>query len=340
MFVSERGSADLATADRNTVPESPDSVEARLVIAIVTFRRPERLSRTLELVGEQLSKLLEARAVAVCSILVVDNDPDESALSCVRSAYSGVSTRYVAESQPGIPAARNRALLESGQDDLLTFIDDDEVPLVGWISSLLTTWDKYGKPAAVAGRVVSIFSADVDPWILESGLFQRGQKPTGTPVATAATGNLLLDLNQVRRLGVRFDERIGLGGGSDTLFTRTLHQRGAQMVWCNESVAEDAVEPERQTRKWALKRAFSHGNVATSVRLRLEDNATRRLAIRTQSVVGGVARLVFGAARAALGVIVRSERHDARGRRLAWRGAGMLSASFGKAYHAYARSAK
>ena len=336
--VNQRGRVTLTTADRDSVSDSPDLAEACLVIAIVTFKRPERLSRTLELVGEQLSGLMAANLVKSCSIVVIDNDPDQSALSHVDATYSGIPTRYAAESKPGIPAARNRALKESAAEDLLAFIDDDEVPLAGWISSLLDTWSKYGKPTAVAGRVVSIFAPDVDPWILESGLFQRGQNPTGTPVTTAATGNLLLDLNQVRSLDVRFDERIGLGGGSDTLFTRALNQRGARMVWCNESVAEDTVEPERQTRSWALKRAFSHGNVATSVRLRLEDRPARRLLIRVQSATGGSARVVVGYARTAFGLLARSTRHNARGRRLAWRGAGMVSASFGKAYHAYARS--
>lgn len=330
----------MTTVNRGLAQNSPDLADAQLVIAIGTFKRPERLSRTLELVGAQLSDVVAAETVRSCSILVVDNDPARSALNHVEASYSGVPARYVAEPKPGIPAVRNRALLESADQDLLTFIDDDEVPLSGWISSLLDTWSKYGKPTAVVGRVVSIFAPDADPWVLASGLFQRAQQPTGTMVNTAATGNLLLDLNQVRRIGVEFDERIGLGGGSDTLFTRALHKGGARMIWCNESVAEDVIELERQTRAWALKRAFSHGNAAISVRLRLEDRPGQRLAIRIQGVFGGVARIATGYARAALGLITRSNHHNARGQRLAWRGAGMVSASFGKAYHAYARSAK
>ena len=326
-------------AAHDRTAQSRKSDEVSLVVAIPTFKRPERLVQTLQLVGEQLAPLIEARQAGAVSILVIDNDPAESARSVVADEYAGVATRYVAEATPGIPAVRNRALDESADVDLLSFIDDDEVPLEGWISSLLVTWSNSGRPAAVMGRVVSLFDPDADPWVLESGLFRRPQRPTGTEISVAATGNLLLDLNQVRSSGVRFDQRIGLGGGSDTLFSMGLKKTGARLVWCNESVTEDTVEPERQTRPWALKRSFSHGNVSVLVQLRLESRPARRLLIRAKGIAGGAARVVAGYARHVFGRATRSIRHDAQGLRLAYRGAGMISASVGQTYSAYSRPA-
>ncbi|APH43967.1 hypothetical protein BMW26_02550 [Microbacterium sp. 1.5R] len=324
-------------AAHDRTAQSRKSDEVSLVVAIPTFKRPERLVQTLQLVGEQLAPLIDARHARSVSILVIDNDPAESARSVVENEYAGVATRYVAEATPGIPAVRNRALDESVDVDLLSFIDDDEVPLEGWISSLLLTWSNSDQPAAVMGRVVSLFDPDADPWVLESGLFRRPQRPTGTEIGVAATGNLLLDLNQVRASGVRFDQRIGLGGGSDTLFSMGLKKTGARLVWCNESVAEDTVEPERQTRPWALKRSFSHGNVSILVQLRLESRTARRLLIRAKGLAGGAARVVAGFARHLFGRLTRSIRHDAKGLRLAYRGAGMISASIGQTYSAYSR---
>ncbi len=324
-----------AAHDRTARSRKDDDIS--LVVAIPTFKRPERLVQTLQLVGEQLAPLIDARRVGAASILVIDNDPAESAREVVVAEYAGVTTRYVAEATPGIPAVRNRALDESPDIDLLSFIDDDEVPLEGWISSLLLTWAEFDRPAAVMGRVVSLFDPDADPWVLESGLFRRPQRPTGTEIGVAATGNLLLDLNQVRSAGVRFDQRIGLGGGSDTLFSMGLKKTGARLVWCNESVAEDTVEPERQTRPWALKRSFSHGNVSILVQLRLEPRPARRLLIRAKGILGGAARVVAGYARHLFGRVTRSVRNDARGLRLAYRGAGMISASVGQTYSAYSR---
>lgn len=322
--------------DGRTAGQSGQSVA--LVVAIATFRRPERLASTLRLVGAQLAELSRSGAVADTMVLVVDNDPAESARSTVESHSGVVPVRYVAERKPGIPAVRNRALTETKAFRLLVFIDDDEVPLEGWVESLVDTWKRFDHPTAVMGRVVSIFADDVDPWVLQSGLFQRPQMPTGTELEVAATGNLLLDLHQVRALGVLFDERIGLGGGSDTMFSSALRRRGARLIWCNESVAEDTVEAERQTRAWALKRAYSHGTVSVLVKLSLDESPVGRLLQRARGAVGGFSRIVVGASRVLLGWATSSIRHDARGRRLVYRGAGMIAAALtGRGYAAYAR---
>lgn len=322
----------------NDATDDSSEPDHDLVVAIATFKRPDRLRETLSLVGEQLADLVAQGGVRHAEILVVDNDPAESARGVVAVGYHGTPTRYVAEAKPGIPHVRNRALDESRDFRLLAFIDDDEVPLEGWIRSLVDVWRRFDHPTAVMGRVVSIFAADVDPWVLESGLFQRPERPTGTELDAAATGNLLLDLDQVRAADVRFDGRIGLGGGSDTMFSKTLKRRGARLVWCNESVAEDTVELERQTRAWALKRAYSHGNVAVLVKVRLEESTAGRLKQRVGGAVGGTARIVVGAGRALLGGLSRSMRHDARGRRLMHRGAGMVAAAItASGYAAYSR---
>src|SRR5690606_31868605 len=95
--------------------------------------------------------------------------------------------------------------------------------------------------------------------------------------------------------------------------------------------------PERQTRPWALKRAFSHGNVSVLVQLRLEPRRTRRFVIRAKGLAGGLARVVTGFGRHLFGRLTKAVRHDARGLRLAYRGAGMISASVGQTYSAYSR---
>jgi glycosyltransferase involved in cell wall biosynthesis len=316
--------------------ESTAGNAPNIVVAIPTFKRAERLAQLLPLVGAQVSMLCGEGLVSRGGIVVVDNDSAGSARAVVEPSYAGIPTRYAVETTRGIPAVRNRALDESAGFRLLAFIDDDELPRPGWLRSLVETWKESDRPTAVMGRVVSIFAEDVDPWVKSCGLFQRPERPTGTDISVAATGNLLLDLDQVRASGVRFDESIGLGGGSDTLFSMALKRTGARMVWCNESVTEDTVEIERQTRSWALKRAYSHGNVTVRVRLRLEPSAVARASIRLKGVAGGAARAGFGGVRHLVGWLVRSERHRARGLRLVYRGAGMVAGGFGRAYAAYA----
>ena len=111
-------------------------------------------------------------------------------------------------STAGIAAVRNRALAECARSDLIAFIDDDELPRPGWLPALLSTWRRHGS-SAVMGRVISVFDEEADPWVLATGTFRRIPRPTGTPLEVAAAGNLLLDLHQIRRLGVEFDELVG-----------------------------------------------------------------------------------------------------------------------------------
>jgi len=315
-----------------------DGDPPRLVVAIPTYRRADRLAQLLPLVAVHLDAMQTAGTVSRPQILVVDNDPAGSGRAALDEQPAHYPVRYVIESTPGIPAVRNRAIAEAADFDLLSFIDDDEIPRAGWLEALVATWVASKRPTAVMGRVVSVLDDDVDPWVMASGAFNRPQMPTGSEIDVAATGNLLLDLDQVRSSGVRFDRRIGLGGGSDTLFSMSLKRAGARLVWCNESVTEDTVEPERQTRDWVRQRAYSHGNITILVQLHLAESRTQRARIRLRGVVGGVARYSLGSVRSGWGLLTGSTHHRARGRRFVQRGAGMIAASAGQAYFAYART--
>ena len=305
-----------------------------VLVAIPTYQRPGQLAVGLPLVlaqARQVSEQNEFRA----SVVVIDNDPHASARDVV-AALAGEDLDYVVEPQPGISAARNRALDEAKDADLLVFLDDDEQPREGWLRCLLQTWEAT-VAAAVMGRVVSQLEGDLDPWVQAGQFFQRARMPTGTAIPVAAAGNLLLDLRQIREVGVRFDERLGLTGGEDTLFSRTLASRGGRMVWCDESVADDYVPAARLTRRWVLTRSWSHGNAASLVELYLAADWRRRQLVRIRECRRGLVRIVGGAARYLVGLVTRSRRHQARGLRTVYRGGGMISAAVGLRYQEYAR---
>lgn len=301
-----------------------------MLVAVATFRRPRDLAELLPLLGDQI-----AGSRARAEVLVVDNDPDGSARGvCAEHAPAGV--RYVAEPRPGISAARNRALAEAARHDVLVFIDDDERPRPGWLAGLLATHRAAGG-AGVVGPVVSTFDRDPDPWIRAGGFFDRRRHATGAPVAVAATNNLLLDLHVVRRLGVTFDERFGLSGGSDTLFTRTLTASGARLVWCDEAVVTDVVPAARATRSWVLRRRLRIGNSLSRTELALARSARARLRTRLSLLGRGGARLGGGALRMALGAAGRSVRLRSTGARTFVRGLGIVAGACGYTYTEYAR---
>ncbi|TFB51750.1 glycosyltransferase [Cryobacterium tagatosivorans] len=308
----------------------PDA-RPRILIAVLTFRRPLDLEELLPALVDQA-----AGVGPEAHILVVDNDPDAGARGLVRELGRFDPVAYVHEPEPGIAAARNRALAEASAYDLLVFIDDDERPTDAWLAALLATYDS-SRPAAVVGPVLSRYDTEPDLWIRAGRFFERRRHTTGTRVPLAATNNLLLDLEQVRALGVTFDERFGLSGGSDSLFTRQLHARGGEMIWCDEAVVIDVVPAVRLTRQWVLRRAFRMGN--TWSRIALEDTeSARRALVRISLLTRGSARVLGGTARYAAGVLTGQLGARARGLRTAARGAGMLTGSVGSVYSEYRRS--
>jgi succinoglycan biosynthesis protein ExoM len=310
-----------------------------VTVAVPTYRRPDDLAVLLPALIEHIDGMTAVSDGRwSVEILVVDNDSAASAAAIVQQA-GGPRVRYVVEPTPGIAAARNRALDEAAGSRLLAFIDDDERPLAGWLSSLLDTWSETGA-AAVSGCVVTDFAGELDPWIGAGDFFVRRNMPTGTELDVAACGNLLLDLDQIRRMGVRFETTLGLAGAEDTLFSRQLARLGGRMVWCNESAAVDAVPPQRMTRAWVLTRAWSNGNAQVMTDLRLATTGWTRQALRLRGAAGGTVRLAAGAARSSWGVLTRSREHQARGMRVALRGAGMIGAALGVVFVEYARAGR
>lgn len=304
--------------------------ERGVVIAILTYRRPDDLRVALPAFVAQAEQV-----EADVRLLVVDNDPEGSAAEYV-TGFADSRLRYVNERRPGIAAARNRALDEASQADLLIFVDDDERPSEGWLGAMLQAHADF-RATCVVGPVVSDFAAELEPWVAAGRFFDRRRMATGTLVTVAATNNLLLDMVQVRRDGVRFDEAFGLSGGSDTLFTRSLVRHGARMVWCDEAVVVDMVPTERLTRRWVLHRARRIGNSTSRVAVVLAGSAPRRLGIRILFVARGGARILGGSVRRCVGVLTRSAEHDARGLRTVERGIGMVSGALGTVVYEYRR---
>lgn len=307
-----------------------------LMIAVLTYRRPEELSALLPELARQGAECAE-RTGATISVLVVDNDPAKSAAHVIPTDESGQPrTQYVAEPKPGIAAARNRALDEADGADLLVFIDDDEMPKSGWLAALTETYIRY-QPAGVVGPVVSEFAVPPSRWLEAGRFFDRPRYTTGTEVQIAASNNLLLDMTVVRKFSVRFDDRFGISGGSDTLFSHELVTNGGRLVWCDEAPVVDQVPAGRVSARWVLQRALRSGNTWSRTLLARPLPPVERVRRKVILTGRGVLRVAGGAVQFLSGVIVWSMRRQARGLRTAARGVGMLVGTYGMVYSEYRR---
>lgn len=308
----------------------------RVVIAVVTYRRPADLRRLIPALIQQACSATHEGLADGVEVLVVDNDPDRSAKPVVDAANGQIS--YVAEPAPGVAAARNRALRSSPESDLLVFIDDDETPAHrDWLVQLLRARSRFAANV-VAGPVKTVFEGQPDGWIIAGRFFARDHRaglPTGAPITRAATNNLLLDLKLVRKMGLIFDDAFGRSGGEDSLFTSRLSRAGAVMVWCAEAGVLDHLPPARRSRAHALRRTRSMAAAGVRVDVALSDSKHERVRVRARAVAAGGARLVLGLLRVGVSLPSRSTSFNAVGHRDVSRGVGAISGAFGRVYVDY-----
>lgn len=223
-------------------------------LCIATYRRPERLAALLD--------DLVAQRRWPDEVVVVDNDAAGSARAVVerrRAAGTPFPLHYGIQPEQNISLTRNRTVaLASG--DWLAFIDDDERAPSGWLHRLVQTAVRFDADG-VLGPVEPVIPDAAPAWIRRGGFYRWARMATGTlvPVNKLRFGNVLLRGALLRDTAAPFDPHYGQTGGEDGELLGRLVQRGARIVWCDEAVVHEPVEPARLSLRWLLLRALRGG---------------------------------------------------------------------------------
>lgn len=307
---------------------TPDKGPAVLV-AVTTFRRTELLPPLIAAIRGAAGD-----AGARMRIALVDNDPEGSASAV--AADLGVD--YVSEPTPGIAAARQAALDTAREGELVAMVDDDVMPQPGWLDALLRVWETE-HPAVVMGYVEYVWPEGTDPWVIAGGFMRRRRRVTGQHLDALATGNVLVDVAQVRNLDVAFDASLGLAGGEDMLFGRAILAAGGMIIASADSVVRDDVPVARTTREFVRRRTISQGQMRTRLLTR-SPSPLRRVLLRGVHLLGGVARLIVFSARGALARLRGDTAAHAVLTRRTWFAQGRILGAVGHVTPEYARASK
>ncbi len=234
-------------------------------VCVLTYQRPGMLLHALESLRAQAG--LDRHNLKL-KVLVVDNDPDASAQWICDNAQDGpdVPIRYVHEPARGLACARNRALAESANVDLVAFLDDDEIADAYWLTRLVETLDRFHADV-VTGPVFPRLQ-DAPSWIATGRFFDPTYKATGRVISHVATDNVLMRPSVFQNF--RFDERFNKSGGEDTHFFLRVQKEGLRMVWADDALVETWVPPARANARWLIQRAFSDASRYTHARLSLD----------------------------------------------------------------------
>lgn len=291
-------------------------------VCIATYRRPEGLLRLLG----ALQALRTPDVEPELRVVVVDNDAGESARSVCEDARSWFCAPlvYAVEKRRGIPQARNAAAaIALHGADFLAFVDDDEVPDPGWLAELLRV-QRASEADAVAGPVLPRFAPGTPGWIERGGFFEPSRRATGTAIDKAYTGNVLVRTAALAGMERLFDERMALSGGSDEEFFRRFAASGRRIVWADGAIVHEWVPRSRATLRWLLARSFRVGCSTAWIERRCvprRRSTAWLFANGCRCIVKGVV-LAFLSAPSGTAAAVRELR-------LAWNGAGCLSALLG-----------
>lgn len=241
-----------------------------VVVAALTRDRPVDLNRLLR------SLLDLIRPVGwIVRFMIVDNDPGRSAEALVRSAAAAFEgdLNYVSEPQPGIPAARNRALHEatSGEWKLLAFLDDDETPDPHWLSELISHYEKTAAVLIGGPYMTAAPEPSFSRWqkFLVTSIQARSRlaawnnarRSRAGEYFVVSSGNWLGDVKWLREHGILFDEKYRVSGGSDAALTFAVEEAGGKISWCPAAIIYEHLPVERISVRAQLSRHFQQAIV-------------------------------------------------------------------------------
>ncbi len=317
-----------------TINSQVEAQNNATLIGVATFKRPKQLQELLESLEKLSWNKLEMPRV---EIAIVDNDADESARELVEmfAKNSHYPITYLTESRRGVSHVRNTALefALSHEFDFLAFIDDDETAHTNWLEALLIRQNET-KAGAVFGQVNSQYNEDAPDWIAAWRPHAHIIETDGIPDKPGGTCNVLIDLQAVQNSNIRFDPKMSLTGGEDTLFFYEMQDAGYTFASAAAAIVDEDIPSNRAQPNWILKRWYRTGMTDLIIINRHSIGPV----VKLKAVLGGLVRLTIGSTAALLFWIANFGKLNKKTMEklyTAYRGAGMLSFAFGRTYEEY-----
>ena len=238
----------------------------KICVGVVTRSRPKMLAQLLDSL-----LVLESPAGATLQVIVVENASKPTLDGTLTRLSNAMEVSYQTEPRLGIPFARNRVLaisLENGCD-CTAFVDDDERADPALVKNLYAALCQ--RDLDLVGGPVQLLPIDhsltLIQKILRNGLEQRRRDIAAKALQhvkngtdgqiTILTNNWMIRNRFLERTGLRFDESLGLSGGSDTRFFKQAKALGAGSGWAPDGWVYEETPPNRLSIAYQFDRARS-----------------------------------------------------------------------------------
>ncbi|MBN1344651.1 MAG: glycosyltransferase family 2 protein [Phycisphaerae bacterium] len=242
-----------------------------LSVVICTYNRAESLNRAL-------ASIHAARIPEGCSweVLVIDNRSTDHTPRVAGAWSDRLPLRYLYESEPGLSAARNRALVET-RGRLLAFTDDDVEVDGAWLAALLAARRCWPTASYLAGQILPAYDYPRPSWLTEqcermlAGVVVRFSLPRKsgplTPGEPRPMGaNLAFDARRLRDVG-GFRTDLGrngtsLIGGEEVAVLAELERQGSHGVYVPEAIVNHYTPADRLRRAFLVRYFTAVGRAA------------------------------------------------------------------------------
>ena len=267
----------------------------KFTVAICTLNRRSYVEKAVNEV------LIQLRDFPAGRLLVVDNDSTDDTFAClVRMTATNRQLDVICEARRGLYYARARAI-EEAAGDFLIFLDDDALPLPGWLRSILNALLSAPEVGVVGCSIEPIWEGPRPKWLSdrllrEVAVYEVDSNATPARFPSFPAGiSLGIRLNECARLYICDERRTvyPLGrkgtpsdgpsyqmvGGEDSDLCEIYARNGYRVIFITGARVAHAVPRNRLTPEYYLQRFRSEGHL----RIRLS-RLTGRPAVNRFSV--------------------------------------------------------
>ncbi len=239
---------------------TPANNARSITVGVITHeKRFDCLAQFLELLSKPLTAYEKWSGQTTELIIVNNSGPEKSRELADILSKSNIATRHTVRQldspKNNIATGRNLAI-EQSSHQILAFIDDDEIPTTQWLIELAKVMFS-NQCAVVSGPVHPQFPAGTSTWLKSIDLHNSLGKLDGDDLRHTATANVLIDLDKIGVL--RFDEKYGRSGGSDTEFFFRVTDNYERILWAEKAAISETIPPDRASFRYFRRRCISQG---------------------------------------------------------------------------------
>lgn len=244
--------------------EKPNFPRPELSVIICTYNRADLLDKTLV-------SLLSLHELDRAEIIVIDNRSSDHTAEVVQRFIAAhgefVNAVYYYEAEQGLSAARN-AGIGLAAADIIAFLDDDAIPAVSWIRTMISAFERNPDMSAMGGPIAPIFESERPAWLTgplelpytivnlgtEEREYPRSLNPFGANMAMrrqALEGNLFpLHLGRKGNL---------LLSGEESWVFEQIRAKGGLVKYHPDMAVDHFVPAARLSKEWIMNRYYCQG---------------------------------------------------------------------------------